>query len=72
MFSPSETLDCELLIVSKDQVWPSDHDMVLRCRAEVVRVVRRADRTLFGLGCRLSDYTIGPQRIQRLAVELAR
>jgi hypothetical protein len=63
VFSPYETLACELII-------PSGalghlvvvHDMILRCRAEVIRVVPLDPGGPFGVACRFADYTIDVER----------
>lgn len=65
MFSPREFLECELVILGAELREPLERDMVLRCRAEVVRVVPRAGETVFGVACRLADYTIGRQIVER-------
>lgn len=71
-FSPFETLECELLIPVQEPGQPTEHDIVLRCQAEVVRVVPHIDKTAFGIACRLSHYTIGPEIAERdLAMECA-
>jgi len=61
LFSLREFLECELVILSAELRQPLEPDMVLRCRAEVVRVVPRAGDTAFGVAFRLADYTIGQQ-----------
>lgn len=63
-YSVGEILECELVIPSDELGQSFGHDMVLRCRAEVVRVAPQADRAAFGLACRLADYTIGPQIVE--------
>jgi hypothetical protein len=69
-FSPFETLECELLIPVQEAGVPSKHDIILRCQAEVVRVVQHVDEAVFGIACRLSDYTIGSEIVDRdLALE---
>ena len=71
-FSPFETLECELLIPVQEAGLPAAHDIILRCQAQVVRVVQRVDDAAFGIACRLSDYTIRPGIIDRdLAMECA-
>jgi len=61
-FSPREKLDCELVLIGgNDQ--PADEAIVLRCRAEVVRVVRENEHSAFGLGCRVADYTVERQLV---------
>jgi hypothetical protein len=58
-FSPNENLDCELLIPSQDSKCNAGESLVLRCRAEVVRVVTDGIKPGYGLACRLKDYTVG-------------
>src|SRR5271165_1691075 len=71
-FSPFETLECELLIPVLEAGLPTEHDIILRCQAEVVRVVQGVDEAAFGIACRLSDYTIRSEIInQDLALECA-
>jgi len=71
-FSPFETLECELLIPVQEAGVPTEHDIILRCKAEVVRVVQHVDEAVFGIACRLSDYTIGSEIVDRdLALECA-
>ena len=65
VFSPSEFLECELVIPSAELGQPLERDMILRCRAEVVRVVQQGGETAFGVACRLADYTIGRQRVEQ-------
>src|SRR5579863_5200999 len=43
IFSPRETLECELVILGEELRQPLEHNIILRCRAEVVRVVPQAD-----------------------------
>lgn len=70
-FSPFETLECELLIPVQEEGQP-EYDIILRCQAQVVRVVQRVDDAAFGIACRLSDYTIRSEIIDRdLAMECA-
>jgi PilZ domain len=64
-FHPRETLECALVIPSEELGLPAEHDFVLRCRAEVVRVVPRDDSTAFGVACRLADYTLGRHNVER-------
>lgn len=64
IFSPGEILECELVIASAEIRHPLEHDMVLRCQAEVVRVVPRAGGSAFDVACRLADYTIGPELVE--------
>lgn len=71
-FSPSETLECELVIPGEEPGQAPEQDIILRCRADVVRVVPNADKTAFGVACRLADYTIGPEIMEpALAMECA-
>ena len=57
-FCSGETLQCELVIPSEQQGQAVVQEMILRCRADVVRVVPRDDYTGFGIACRVADYTI--------------
>jgi hypothetical protein len=52
-FSPRETLLCEIVIPRNQPTDAEERDVVLRCRAEVVRVVYRPDELAFGVACRL-------------------
>jgi hypothetical protein len=49
-----ERIECELLIPGE----PGDSDLVLRCRAEVVRVTKEPLEPRFGVACRLEAYTV--------------
>jgi hypothetical protein len=49
-----EKIDCELLIPGE----PRETDLVLRCRAEVVRVTTDPVAPRFGVACRLEAYTV--------------
>lgn len=72
LFSPTETLECELLIPAEEQGEQAEHDILLHCRAQVVRVVLQADNVTFGVACRLSDYTIDREMVEEtLAMEYA-
>ena len=64
-FAPGEMLECELVIPNDELGQPPERDMILRCRAEVVRVVAIEGKTAFGVACRLADYTIGPLTVER-------
>jgi hypothetical protein len=57
-FSPNENLDCEVVIPSQDSKCDAEN-LVLHCRAEVVRVVTDGINPGYGLACRLKDYTVG-------------
>lgn len=61
VFPPHETLECELVIPSDKPGQLLEHDMVLRFRAEVVRVVPQGHGGAFGVACRFVDYTIARQ-----------
>ena len=58
-FLPREWLECELVIPGDELGFPSGTGLVLRCRAEVVRIVPVGLKSEFGLACRLEDYTVG-------------
>lgn len=60
VFSIPETLECELVIPS-GELGTQDHEMVLRCRAEVVRIEPQADNKAYGIACRLMDYNLDVQ-----------
>lgn len=51
-FSPHEQLECDVAI-------PGENDrLVLRCHAEVVRVVADGLNPGYGVACRLRDYSV--------------
>jgi len=52
-FTLRETIHCELVIPAEHPNDALEHDVVLRYKAEVVRVVRESDGSGFGIGCRL-------------------
>jgi len=56
-FSPREKLDCELVLTTASGR-TADEAIILRCRAEVVRVERHNENFTFGVACRVSDYTV--------------
>src|SRR5579863_1485540 len=62
---PHERIECELLIPSEQLGESSEPDLVLRCRAEVVRVVADRLAPRFGVACRLEDYTINRNSASR-------
>ncbi len=61
IFSPRETLECELLIPSEQFCQPGENEVILHCRAEVVRIEPKADSKAYGMACRLMDYTLDLQ-----------
>jgi hypothetical protein len=61
IFSPRQTLECEIVIFSDKLGQPLEQDIVLRCRAEVVRVVPWAFGAALGVACRFADYAIDQQ-----------
>jgi len=65
LFSLREKLYCELVIATGSDGRAVGEAIVLRCRAEVVRVVRQPENSAFGVGCRVSDYTIERTFIER-------
>lgn len=67
-FHSGETLPCEVVIPGEKLGETSVEDMVLSCRAYVVRVVPWNGGTTFGVACRVMDYTIGALSTQRFAV----
>jgi len=58
-FSLNEQLECELTIPLPEQRPDAGSNMVLYCRAEVVRLVSDSDRSPVAIACHLSDYRIG-------------
>jgi hypothetical protein len=66
VFAPHDTLECEL-VIRGDDPGPVvvEQNLVLRCRAEVVRVVPRGPSGTFGVACRFADYKIGRQSVDR-------
>jgi hypothetical protein len=63
LLSPKEQLECELVIPIDSR--NSDEVLILRCRAEVVRVERQKENLFFGVACRLADYRIERERSHR-------
>lgn len=61
VFSPREVLECELVIPGEANGVGTDRDIVLRCRAEVIRIVPQAENSAFRVACRLADYTVDQQ-----------
>lgn len=57
-FSIGEILDCELRIPSSGADVVGVGDVILRCRAEVVRVEKQPDGAVLGLGCHLLAYSV--------------
>jgi PilZ domain-containing protein len=55
---PHERIECELLIPGEWAGDPRQSDLVLRCRAEVVRVVPDPVRPMFRAACRIEGYTV--------------
>lgn len=65
---PNERIECELLIPGGERPGdPWDSDLVLRCRAEVVRVVSDPPDSTFGVACRLEGYTLNRKSASRPA-----
>jgi PilZ domain len=64
-FSPNEKLECEVIIPSEDRGPSLEDSLVLRCRAEVIRVVADGLKPGFGLACRLQDYKVGRQNLKQ-------
>lgn len=54
-----ERIECELLIPGE----PGESELVLRCRAEVVRVTKDPLEPRFGVACRLEAYTLNRNNI---------
>jgi hypothetical protein len=63
VFPLHQTLECELVIFGDKPGQPVEQEMVLRCRAEVVRVVPRGLGAAFGVACRFMDYMIDRQMV---------
>jgi PilZ domain len=57
-FSPNEKLHCEIVIPNQDSASSTEGSLLLRCRAEVVRVMADGRTPGYGLACRLQHYTI--------------
>jgi hypothetical protein len=57
-FSPSEKLECEVVIPSQVLGVSNGENLVLRCRAEVVRVIADGLRPGYGLACHVEDFAI--------------
>ena len=57
---PGERIECELLIPGEQLSEPSKPDLVLRCWAEVVRVVPDQLARRFGVACRFENYAVNP------------
>ena len=62
-FSPNQILECELVIPNDKPGEATEHDMVLRFNAEVVRVVPQGSGGAFGVACRFANYTIARQMV---------
>jgi hypothetical protein len=60
LFPLHQTLECELVIFGDKPAQPIEQEMVLRCRAEVVRIAPRGLGAKFGVACRFMDYMIDP------------
>jgi len=69
LFSAGDMLECELVISGHGLSQSGEHDMVLRCWAEVVRVVPRAGGTACGVACRFADYTVDLHTVEQDVVE---
>jgi len=65
VFSPHDRLECELIIPSDKPGQLGEQNMVLRFRAEVVRVVPQGAGGAFGVACQFADYTIAQQIVAR-------
>jgi hypothetical protein len=64
-FSPHDKVECELVIPTgrPDQLF--EQDIILRCRAEVVRVEWQGSGGAFGVACRFADYTLDRQIVEQ-------
>ena len=58
VFSIGEILDCELRIPPSGADVLGAGDVILRCRAEVVRVEKQPDGSVSGLACHLLAYSV--------------
>jgi hypothetical protein len=67
-FSLHQVLECELLIPSEELGRPMGRNLVLRCQAQVVRVVTNGHEAPVSLACRLDDYTIHQPPVDRTRV----
>lgn len=68
MLSMREKLECELVIpATDDDAEVLEETIVLHLQAEVARVERLSGGSSFGLGCRITDYTIDCEFERRLA-----
>ena len=65
---PNEKIECELLIPGELPGDPWDSDLVLRCRAEVVRVDPDPLASTFGVACRLEAYTVNRNMAGRTTI----
>ena len=62
-FEPGERIDCDILVPQPRGT--ADNAIVLKCRAQVLRV-ERGPENQYGLGCRIEDYaagTVGPSAL---------
>ncbi len=57
-FELNERLEYELIVQGEETGYHSEIDVVLRGKAEVVRVVPKGLKQGFGVACRLEDYTV--------------
>ena|ERR1700733_11522123 len=55
---PNERIECELRIPGEYVSHSKESDLVLRCQAEVVRVVPDELAPRYGVACRLEGYTL--------------
>jgi hypothetical protein len=72
-FVPHETLECELVIPGEQPERRVEQEMVLHCKAEVVRVVPQLGapqlgNIAYGVAIRLGDYTIDNQIAEEMAL----
>jgi hypothetical protein len=64
-FPLHQVLDCELEISAEELDRPLRNNLILRCRAKVVRVVRNGHEGAYGLAFHLEDFTIHRQLLER-------
>ena len=68
-FELNERLECELIVQGEETGYRLEIDVVLRGKAEVVRIVPKGPRQGFGVACRLEDYTVDREIPSNCAIE---
>lgn len=56
-FTPGEWIECDILVPTLAD--PHRDLLVLRCRAQVLRVETTGKEDAYGLACRIEDYSVG-------------